>query len=109
MIGRWPSGQPLMRSPADPNQLDSELASITLLSRTVSPTLCLRPEKSLLAHWGIPWFRMGGAARYGRRFARSKRREGEALIREADNLACQSWNEKMWSDGDPIEPIADDS
>src|SRR6202022_413797 len=28
-----------------------------------------------------------------------KRRVGEALIREADNLACQSWNEKMWSDG----------
>jgi hypothetical protein len=28
-----------------------------------------------------------------------KRRAGEALIREADNLACQSWNEKMWSDG----------
>src|ERR1019366_8635198 len=27
------------------------------------------------------------------------RREGEALIREADNFACQSWNEKMWSDG----------
>ena len=24
-----------------------------------------------------------------------KRREGEALIREADNLACQSWNERM--------------
>jgi hypothetical protein len=23
-----------------------------------------------------------------------KRRVGEALIREADNLACQSWNEK---------------
>jgi hypothetical protein len=73
------------------------------------PAWVKRPEKSLLAHWGIPWFRMGGAARYGRRFARSKRREGEALIREADNLACQSWNEKMWSDGDPIEPIADDS
>ncbi len=33
-----------------------------------------------------------------------KRREGEALIREADNLACQSWNEKMWSDGGPIDP-----
>jgi hypothetical protein len=33
-----------------------------------------------------------------------KRREGEALIREADNLACQSWNEKMWSDGRPIDP-----
>ena len=33
-----------------------------------------------------------------------KRREGEALIREADNLACQSWNERMWSDGGPIDP-----
>jgi hypothetical protein len=32
------------------------------------------------------------------------RREGEALIREADNLACQSWNERMWSDGGPIDP-----
>jgi hypothetical protein len=30
-----------------------------------------------------------------------KRSEGEALIREADNLACQSWNEQMWSDGAP--------
>ena len=33
-----------------------------------------------------------------------KRREGEALIREADNLACQSWNERMWADGGPIDP-----
>jgi hypothetical protein len=33
-----------------------------------------------------------------------KRRVGDALIREADNLACQSWNEKMWSDGGPIDP-----
>jgi hypothetical protein len=33
-----------------------------------------------------------------------KRREGEALIREADDLACQSWNEKMWSDGGPVDP-----
>jgi hypothetical protein len=33
-----------------------------------------------------------------------KRRVGEALIREADNLACQSWNEKMWSDGGPAQP-----
>jgi hypothetical protein len=31
-----------------------------------------------------------------------KRRVGEALNREADKLACQSWNEKMWSDGGPI-------
>jgi hypothetical protein len=36
--------------------------------------------------------------------ADEKRREGEALIREADDLACQSWNEKMWSDGGPIDP-----
>jgi hypothetical protein len=36
--------------------------------------------------------------------AEEKRREGEALIREADNLACQSWNEKMWSNGGPIDP-----
>jgi hypothetical protein len=33
-----------------------------------------------------------------------KRREGEALIREADNLSCQSWNERMWSDGGHIDP-----
>jgi len=33
-----------------------------------------------------------------------KRREGETLIREADNLSCQSWNERMWSDGGPIDP-----
>jgi len=33
-----------------------------------------------------------------------KRREGEALIRETDNLSCQSWNERMWSDGGPIDP-----
>src|SRR5258705_13892678 len=36
--------------------------------------------------------------------AAEKRRDGEALIREADNLACQSWNEKLWSDGGPIDP-----
>ena len=36
--------------------------------------------------------------------ATEKRAAGEALIREADNLACQSWNEKMWSDGGPIDP-----
>jgi hypothetical protein len=32
------------------------------------------------------------------------RREGEALTHEADNLACQSWNERMWSDSGPIDP-----
>lgn len=38
------------------------------------------------------------------RRAAEKRAAGEALIREADNLACQSWNEKMWSDGGPVDP-----
>jgi len=33
-----------------------------------------------------------------------KRLDGQALIREADSLACQSWNERMWSDGGPIDP-----
>jgi PAS domain-containing protein len=32
------------------------------------------------------------------------REQGEALIREADNLACQSWNERLWSDGGPVDP-----
>jgi hypothetical protein len=32
------------------------------------------------------------------------RSEGEALIRKADNLACQSWNERMCSDGGPAQP-----
>jgi hypothetical protein len=32
------------------------------------------------------------------------RGRGEALIREADNLACRSWNERMWSDGGPAQP-----
>jgi hypothetical protein len=32
------------------------------------------------------------------------RKEGEALIKRADDLACQSWNERMWSDGGPIDP-----
>jgi hypothetical protein len=36
--------------------------------------------------------------------AAEKRAQGEALIREADNLSCQSWNEKMWSDGGPADP-----
>src|ERR1041384_8487615 len=32
------------------------------------------------------------------------RGQGEELIRKADNLACQSWNEKMWSAGGPVDP-----
>jgi hypothetical protein len=29
---------------------------------------------------------------------------GDALIRQADNLMCQSWNERMWREGGPIDP-----
>jgi hypothetical protein len=31
------------------------------------------------------------------------RARGEALIQKADNLVCQSWNERMWSDGEPVD------
>src|SRR6186713_1175231 len=30
--------------------------------------------------------------------------KGEVLIRQADDLLCQSWNERMWSVGEPIDP-----
>ena len=36
--------------------------------------------------------------------AADARAKGEALIREADRLLCESWNEKMWADGGPIDP-----
>ncbi|MCK1312406.1 MULTISPECIES: hypothetical protein [unclassified Bradyrhizobium] len=32
------------------------------------------------------------------------RAKGEALIRAADKLSCESWNERMWADGGPIDP-----
>jgi hypothetical protein len=32
------------------------------------------------------------------------RARGEALIQDADKLLCESWNERMWSDGEPIDP-----
>ncbi|MCW2225687.1 phage FluMu protein Com [Bradyrhizobium japonicum] len=32
------------------------------------------------------------------------RAKGEALIKEADRLLCESWNERMWADGGPIDP-----
>ncbi|MET4489768.1 hypothetical protein [Bradyrhizobium sp. LA7.1] len=32
------------------------------------------------------------------------RAKGEALIRQADKLLCESWNERMWADGGPIDP-----
>jgi hypothetical protein len=32
------------------------------------------------------------------------RAKGEALVQRADKLLCESWNERMWSDGGPIDP-----
>ena len=32
------------------------------------------------------------------------RTEGEALIWQADRLLAESWNERMWADGEPIDP-----
>ncbi|MGY3511270.1 hypothetical protein [Bradyrhizobium lupini] len=32
------------------------------------------------------------------------RAKGESLIKQADRLLCESWNERMWSDGEPIDP-----
>ncbi|WP_245302090.1 hypothetical protein [Bradyrhizobium sp. LTSP885] len=32
------------------------------------------------------------------------RTKGEAMIQQADRLLCESWNERMWSDGEPIDP-----
>ena len=44
----------------------------------------------------------GGTVMMARQ-ASELRAKGEALIREADNLDCQSWNERMWADGEPID------
>lgn len=33
-----------------------------------------------------------------------QRAAGEALISETDDLACQSWNDRMWSDGGLVDP-----
>ena len=32
------------------------------------------------------------------------RAKGEAMIQQADKVLCESWNERMWSDGEPIDP-----
>jgi len=32
------------------------------------------------------------------------RTKGEAMIQQTDKLLCESWNERMWSDGEPIDP-----
>jgi hypothetical protein len=32
------------------------------------------------------------------------RAKGESLIQHPNKLLCESWNERMWSDGGPIDP-----
>src|ERR1700727_2198409 len=32
------------------------------------------------------------------------RAEAETMLQQADRLLCESWNERMWSDGEPIDP-----
>ena len=32
------------------------------------------------------------------------RAKGEAMIQQADKPLCESWNKRMWSDGEPIDP-----
>jgi hypothetical protein len=39
--------------------------------------------------------------------AEETRAKGEALIKQADRLLCESWNERMWADGEPIDPSPD--
>lgn len=36
--------------------------------------------------------------------AAEARAKGEALIRQADKLLCESFNERLWADGGPIDP-----
>lgn len=36
--------------------------------------------------------------------SKETRAKGEALIRTADKLLCESWNERMWADREPIDP-----
>ena len=32
------------------------------------------------------------------------RAKAETLLQQADRLLCESWNARMWSDGEPIDP-----
>jgi hypothetical protein len=36
--------------------------------------------------------------------AAEARAKGHALIKQADRLLTESWNERMWADGEPIDP-----
>ena len=32
------------------------------------------------------------------------RAKAETLLQQADRLLCESWNERMWANGEPIDP-----
>src|ERR1700742_3819590 len=32
------------------------------------------------------------------------RAKAKTMVQQADRLLCESWNERMWSDGEPIDP-----
>ena len=32
------------------------------------------------------------------------RTKAETMLQQADKLLCESWNERMWADGEPIDP-----
>src|ERR1700720_4686825 len=32
------------------------------------------------------------------------RAKAETMLQQADRLLCESWNERMWSDGEPVDP-----
>src|SRR4051812_41586602 len=32
------------------------------------------------------------------------RAKAETLLQQADRLLCESWNERMWAEGEPIDP-----
>ena len=34
------------------------------------------------------------------------RAKAQTMLQQADRLLCESWNERMWSDGGPIDPSA---
>lgn len=60
IVGRWPSGQPLMRSPADPNRLDPELALNYFAFSHSEPDLTLATGDRIAGVAGDPQFQQGG-------------------------------------------------
>ncbi len=45
----------------------------------------------------------GAAVALERRSGEARQR-GEALIREADKLACEAWNARLWAEGGSVQP-----